>query len=87
MFFFLQVTLCDAQGNTLNGWSGGSSGQQTMNTGTTDSIVVSAYIAQIYSATIYFKVDLTINDVVKFKRNSTWALTGPIPDQGPTPDA
>jgi len=85
--YTVQVTLCDAQGNTLNGWSGGSSGQQTMNTGTTDSITVNAYIAQIYSATIYFKVDLTINDVVKFKRNSAWALTGPITEQGPTPDA
>ena len=85
--YTVQVTLCDAQGNTLNDWSGGPSGQQTMNTGTTDSIVVSAYIAQIYSATIYFKVELTINDVVKFKRNSAWALTGPITEQGPTPDA
>ena len=82
-----QVTLCDSQGNTLNGWSGGSSGQQTMSTGTTTSITISPYIAQIYSADIYFRVELTINNDFKFKRSSYWALTGPIPEQGPTPDA
>ena len=80
-----QVTLCDANGVELQGWSGGSSGQQIMYTGTTDSITISTYIAQIYSANIYFKVELTINDVVKFKRNSYWALTGPITEPTPPP--
>ena len=82
-----QVTLCDAQGNTLNGWSGGSSGSQRMSTGDTITLSISAYIAQIYSASIYFKVELTITDNVKFKRSSYWALTGPIPEMSPTPDA
>lgn len=82
-----QVTLCDSNGNTLNDWTGGSSGSQTMSTGTTTNITISAYIAQIYSANIYFKVELTITDNVKFKRSSSWALSGPIPEQSPTPEA
>lgn len=83
----VKVTLCDANGEEIQqGWSGGTATGQ-INTGTTGSITASTYIAQIYSSAIYFKAELTIDDVVKFKRTSYWALTGPITEQGPTPDA
>lgn len=82
----VKVTLCDANGEEIQqGWSGGTSTGQ-INTGTTSSITVSTYIAQIYSSAIYFKAELTIDDDVKFKRSSYWALTGPISEQGPTPN-
>ena len=84
----IEVTLCDAQGNKLNNYTGGSqTGQITTNdSGTaTGTVQVSAYIAQIWNSAIYFRAELTISDTLEFKRTSTWSLTGPIQEESVTP--
>ena len=85
--FRVTVTLCDAQGNTLNNWSGGqSTGQITTNASGTASASVSVetYIAQIWSSAIYFKAEIEVTDSLRFKRTNYWALTGPIQVETPS---
>ena len=82
--YSITVTLCDANGNQLSGYSGGT-GTGQIQTGTNSSITVSAYIAQIYSSQIYYRAELTITDSLKFKRNTLVGLTGPITEDSPTP--
>lgn len=82
--YSVKVTLCDSSGNELNGYSGGTAtGQITTNaTGTvTDTITVSAYIAQIWSSSIYYKVEVSITDTLRFKRTNYRALSGPIEEE------
>lgn len=85
--FRVTVTLCDSQGNTLNGWSGGQSlGSITTNaTGTAiGSVSVNATIQQIWSSAIYFKAEIEVTDSLRFKRTNYWALTGPIQVETPS---
>ena len=85
--FRVTVTLCDSQGNTLNGWSGGQSlGSITTNaTGTAiGSVSVNATIQQIWSSAIYFKAEIEVTDSLRFKRTNYWALTGPIQVEAPS---
>ena len=80
------VTLCDANGTELVGYTGGT---QTGNIGASDQLTVTIqlYIAQIYSSTMYFKAEVTVSDNLKFKTASNWGITGPLQESSPTPDA
>ena len=85
--FRVTVTLCDSNGNTLTGYTGGqSTGQITTNASGTAaaSISVQTYIAQIWSSSIYFKAEIEVTDTLKFKRTNYWALTGPIQVETPS---
>lgn len=83
--FTAVVTLCDAEGVQLTGYSGGTVTGQ-ISGGSSAVFTAQLYIAQIWSADMYFKVQLTITDVVKFKRTSYWGMTGPIQGWTPTPE-
>ena len=81
----LTVTLCDANGNTLNNWSGGSA-TQTISTGTNGSISANCTITQIWSSNIYYKAEIAITDSLTYKRSAYVGITGPIQIETPTPD-
>lgn len=83
--FSLTVTLCDANGDQLIGYSGGTTTGQ-LPTGGIGSVSASCYIAQIWNTQMYYKTELTITDPVKFKRTTYVGLTGPILVEQPSPD-
>ncbi len=81
----IDLVICNSSGEQIYGLEGSTTGQ--IPTGSTSSATISVYIAQHWSAAMYYRATLTITDSgIKFKRDSTVALTGPIPVEGPTPD-
>jgi hypothetical protein len=87
--YSITVTLCDAQGNQLPNYSGGTSSGQIVTNASGTAVVTKSiriYIAQIWSSDIYYKANLTITDTLKFKKTSQWTLTGPIQIVTPTPE-
>lgn len=87
--YSITVTLCDAQGNQLPNYSGGTSSGQIVTNASGTAVVTKSiriYIAQIWSSDIYYKANLTITDTLKFRKTSQWTLTGPIQIVTPTPE-
>jgi hypothetical protein len=76
------VTLCNSSGTSL-GYSGSVTGQ--LSGAGTYNAEVSIYIASIWSQSIYYTVETTITDTLKFKNSSSWPLTGPIQEETPSP--
>lgn len=80
------VILCDQYGEKINGSNEGTFSLQGSNGiagGAQKNVDVEIDIAAISSATIYYRIELSITDSLKFKRSSSRGTDGPIVEEDP----